>query len=105
MRINNNSIDFQQIAEQMAEATPATTSTKTADPAGPSFADELASFVNEVSAQQDTAEFESQKLAAGQGNVHETALALEKADIEMRLLMKGRNKIIEAYQEISRMPI
>lgn len=104
MRVGNNStIDFQQISEQMAEATPGTA------PAGsssaPSFADELAGFVGEVSAQQDAAELESQKLAAGQGNVHETALALEKADIEMRLLMKGRNKIIEAYQEISRMPI
>ncbi len=98
MRVGSNSIDFQQLAEQISEAKPQ-------QPAAASFADELASFVSEVSAQQDAAEAESQKLAAGQGNVHETALALEKADIEMRLLMKGRNKIIEAYQEISRMPI
>ena len=71
----------------------------------PSFADEIAGFVTEVAQQGQVAELESEQLARGQGNVHETALALEKADVEMRLLMKGRNKIIEAYQEISRMPV
>lgn len=69
------------------------------------FGAEVASFVAQVDAQHTLAEKESVKLAQGGGNVHETALALEKADIEMRLLMKGRNKIIEAYQEISRMPV
>ena len=77
------------------------TSTSTA----PDFGAEMASFIGEVDAQQRMAEQESVKLASGGGNVHETALALEKADIEMRLLMKGRNKILEAYQEISRMPV
>jgi flagellar hook-basal body complex protein FliE len=69
------------------------------------FSAQVTSFIAQVDAQQTLAEKESVKLAAGGGNVHETALALEKADIEMRLLMKGRNKIIEAYQEIARMPV
>jgi len=71
----------------------------------PDFASEIAGFISQVEGQQRVAEQESTKLAAGGGNVHETALALEKADIEMRLLMKGRNKILEAYQEIARMPV
>ncbi|MCC7074063.1 MAG: flagellar hook-basal body complex protein FliE [Deltaproteobacteria bacterium] len=45
------------------------------------------------------------KLAVGEGNVHEAALLLEKADIQMRLLVKARNKVVEAYQEIMRMPV
>ncbi len=45
------------------------------------------------------------KLAVGEGNVHEAALMLEKADIQMRLLVKARNKVVEAYQEIMRMPV
>ena len=80
---------------------PTSTSTSTA----PDFGAEMASFIGEVDAQQRMAEQESVKLASGGGPVHETALALEKADIERRLLMKGRNKILEAYQEISRMPV
>jgi flagellar hook-basal body complex protein FliE len=83
-------------------ATPAP-STSAAEPS--SFASEVLALVSSVSEQQQTAEVESAQLAQGAGNIHETALALEKADVGMRLMMKGRNKIIEAYQEISRMPL
>jgi flagellar hook-basal body complex protein FliE len=54
---------------------------------------------------QVTANTEASKLAAGEGNVHEAALALEKADISMRLLIKSRNKLVEAYQEVMRMQV
>lgn len=37
--------------------------------------------------------------------LHDVALAMEKADVSMRLAMKTRNKIVEAYQEIMRMPV
>ena len=32
--------------------------------------------------------------------IHETMLALSKADIAFRLTMQVRNKVVEAYQEI-----
>lgn len=37
--------------------------------------------------------------------LHDVALALEKADVSMRLMVKARNKVVEAYQEIMRMPV
>jgi flagellar hook-basal body complex protein FliE len=70
-----------------------------------SFSDELGAAIQSVDAQSQAANAESEKLAAGGGNVHETALALEKADVSMRLLLKARNKVVEAYQELSRMPV
>ena len=54
---------------------------------------------------QMAANTETEKLARGEGNLHEVALSLEKADISMRLLVKARNKIVEAYQEMMRMPV
>jgi len=42
-------------------------------------------------------------LLQGKAEVHETMIALQKADISMRLLLAIRNKVIEAYREISRM--
>jgi len=45
-------------------------------------------------------------LIAGESkNLHETMIAMEKADISFRLMMGVRNKIIEAYQEIMRMQV
>jgi flagellar hook-basal body complex protein FliE len=41
--------------------------------------------------------------AQGKGGIHELALALEQADLSLRLLTRVRNRIIEAYKEISRM--
>ena len=37
--------------------------------------------------------------------IHEAIVALEKADISFRAMMQVRNKIMEAYQEIMRMPV
>jgi flagellar hook-basal body complex protein FliE len=70
-----------------------------------SFGDELSAAIHSVDAQSQAANAESEKLAEGGGNIHETALALEKADVSMRLLLKARNKVVEAYQELSRMPV
>jgi len=43
-------------------------------------------------------------LLQGKADIHETMIALQKADISMRLLLTIRNKVIEAYREIMRMP-
>jgi flagellar hook-basal body complex protein FliE len=78
-----------------------------AEPAakGASFAGELGKAIASLDEQQVTADQEAAKLAMGGGNLHETALALEKADIAMRLATKVRNKLVEAYQDVMRMSI
>ena len=72
---------------------------------GPSFADALGEALQSVDDRQVDADREAARLAMGNGNLHETALALEKADIAMRLATKVRNKLVDAYQEIMRMSI
>jgi len=37
------------------------------------------------------------------GDVHTALIAVEKADLSFQLMMQVRNKIVSAYQEISRM--
>ena len=45
-------------------------------------------------------------LARGdQKDIHSTMIAMEKADISFRLMMQVRNKVVAAYQEISRMSV
>jgi flagellar hook-basal body complex protein FliE len=77
-----------------------------AAPAGASsFADALGKAIGKVDGLQNQADAESDELALGGGNLHETALALEKADIALRVLTKVRNKVVEAYQEVMRMGV
>ena len=70
-----------------------------------SFSDELGKALNSVEGLQQTADQKSTELAMGGGNLHETSLALEKADIGLRVLTKVRNKVLDAYQEVMRMSV
>jgi flagellar hook-basal body complex protein FliE len=72
---------------------------------GASFAEALGQALSSTEALQQGADAEVSKLAQGAGNLHETALALEKADVAMRVLTKVRNKVVDAYQEIMRMSV
>lgn len=72
---------------------------------GDGFGQTLKSAIEKVDGMQVEADLEAQKLANGEGNLHETMLALEKADVAMRVAMKVRNKILDAYNEVMRMPV
>ncbi|MBL8916971.1 MAG: flagellar hook-basal body complex protein FliE [Archangium sp.] len=85
--------------ESIGESTEATPAQK-AD-----FSDKLGQAIAKVDAMQVDADQHAQRLGAGEGNLHETMLALEKADVAMRVAMKVRNKILDAYNEVMRMPV
>lgn len=71
---------------------------------GPSFGETLEGFVNEVNDTQVHAEQMSSDFAEGRSNdIHGTMLAMQEADVQLRLLGTVRNRAIEAYREIMRM--
>ena len=74
-------------------------------PGGAAFADALGQALGQVEALQQAGDAQSAAVASGAGNLHEVALALEKADVAMRVAAKVRNKLVEAYQEVMRMPV
>src|SRR5215470_12271911 len=59
--------------------------------------------VNDLTQQADQAI--QQLVGEGKGDLQETIVAMEKADVSFRLMMQIRNKILEAYQEIVRMQV
>jgi flagellar hook-basal body complex protein FliE len=59
--------------------------------------------VNELQQQADQAI--QQLVGEGKGDLQDTMVALEKADVSFRLMMQIRNKVLEAYQEIMRMQV
>ena len=70
-----------------------------------SFGKDLTSAIGELDKMQTDADQQSNLIAQGAGNLHEVAISLEKADVSMRLAMKVRNKIVDAYNEIMRMSV
>ncbi len=69
------------------------------------FGQTLKAAIEKVDAFQTEADVEAQKLGNGEGNLHETMLALEKADVAMKVALKVRNKILDAYNDVMRMPV
>jgi flagellar hook-basal body complex protein FliE len=72
---------------------------------GDGFGQTLKAAIEKVDAMQNDADVEAQKLGNGEGNLHETMLALEKADVAMKVAMKVRNKFLDAYNDVMRMPV
>lgn len=85
---------------------PAEIQAPAAKPSGenPDFAETLHAAVDQVEQLQATAEDKVSELLAGNGlDVHSALIAVEKADLSFQLMMQVRNKIVQAYQQISNM--
>jgi flagellar hook-basal body complex protein FliE len=75
-------------------------------PTHSTFAMLLQDAVEGVNRLQQDAATAVQQYTVGQAEtLHDTMIAVEKADLSLRLLMQVRNKAVEAYQEIMRMQI
>jgi flagellar hook-basal body complex protein FliE len=68
------------------------------------FTETLRSAMDQVEQLQGSADNKVAALLDGNGvDVHSAMIAVEKADLSFQLMMQVRNKIVSAYQEISRM--
>ena len=62
-------------------------------------------ILTEVNGQQYHADTQVHQLLLGKADLHDAMLALEKANLSLRLLVQVRNKLVQAYEELSRMPL
>jgi flagellar hook-basal body complex protein FliE len=68
------------------------------------FSDVLHTAMDDMQQLQGQAETKVAGVLGGNGaDVHSAMIAVEKADLSFQLMMQVRNKIVSAYQEISRM--
>lgn len=73
--------------------------------AGPAFADSLKSMLRAVETAGTQADDAVTQMLAGQGDVHTALIALQHADTTFQLTVQIRNKLVQAYQDVMRMPI
>jgi flagellar hook-basal body complex protein FliE len=70
----------------------------------PGFVDHLkATFATTNVLQHRSANAQIELSTGRNGNIHETLLAMSKANVSFRMLTEVRNKIVSAYQEVMRM--
>jgi len=67
------------------------------------FADVIEQAVKRVNDMEQEADRSVHHLVTGKAGIHETMIALQKADISLRLLLQIRNKAMDAYREVMRM--
>lgn len=75
-------------------------------PAPRPFSEVLKQALQQVNRLQVEAQAQAEALARGEvQDLHTVALAIERAQLAMELTVAVRNKLVEAYQEISRMQV
>lgn len=84
---------------------PAELGTGRARPAdGGKFLETLQQTMDQVQGMQGEAQGKVAELLNGNGaDLHSAMIAVEKADLSFQLMMQVRNKIVAAYQEVSRL--
>jgi flagellar hook-basal body complex protein FliE len=71
-----------------------------------SFTSMITNMIDETQAAQGKADSAVQGLISGQTqDIHQVMLAMEQARLSMLMMVEMRNKVVEAYQELSRMPL
>jgi flagellar hook-basal body complex protein FliE len=75
-------------------------------PGRTSFGDLIGDLVGSVDAKGKVAESEARHLMLGESdNLHRTMIAMQEAGVAFTLLVEVRNKLVESYQELMRMPV
>ncbi len=76
-----------------------------ARPAASGFGDSLAKLIDSVDASGSEANSAVAQMLDGSGDVHDAMIALQRAELTLQLTVQVRNKLVQAYQDIMRMPV
>lgn len=73
---------------------------------GKSFGEVLGGALDDLNRAQLKADGMVKKFLAGEvQDIHQVTIAMEEARLMMQLAVEIRNKVVEAYQEVSRMQV
>ena len=81
-------------------------STRTTGPTiGQGFGESIAKLVGNVDQSSSAANSAIENMLSGTGDVHEAMIALQRAETALQLTVQVRNKLVQAYQDVMRMPV
>lgn len=73
--------------------------------AGGDFSNTLKDLLGKVDESSNAANDAVSKMIDGTGDVHEAMIALQHADVMLQMTVQIRNKLVQAYQDVMRMPV
>jgi flagellar hook-basal body complex protein FliE len=76
-----------------------------AAPDASAFAESLGKLVDHVEETQADANGAVVNMLDGSGEVHDAMIALQRAEMTLQFTLQVRNKLVQAYQDIMRMPV
>jgi flagellar hook-basal body complex protein FliE len=98
--------NVQGIGQQLSTSDLLQGKSKTAKTEGKDFGDVLKETLNEVNELQKEGQKAMSDIATGQvKDLHQAAIAIDKAELSMKMMLEVRNKAINAYKEILRTQI
>lgn len=89
-------------------STPAVASTPGSAPTAKvsgGFGEALARMVDSAEQSQSASNAAVAHMLDGTGDVHDAMIALQRAELTLQLTVQVRNKLVQAYQDIMRMPV
>lgn len=81
-----------------------TTESTTAQPGG--FGKMFEQLISSVDAKESQAQSITRDVLLGKNDqVHQSMIAMQEANVAFQLMVQVRNKVVESYQELMRMPV
>lgn len=103
---NTNGNLINDLRPSIQEQSSSVSSNLNSTPSNMSFLDHLKEGLESVNELQKGADSMAMDLASGKSqNLHETMLAATQAELGFNLTVQIRNRILEAYQEVMRLPV
>lgn len=73
---------------------------------GQSFGNMIGDLVREVDEKGKIAAVETNRLLTGEtDNIHQSMIAMQESGLAFTMLVEVRNKLVQSYQELMRMPV
>ncbi len=69
------------------------------------FTKQLKGAIERVDALQKEADQAIKEFYVGNTSLHDTMIAIEKANLSFQLMLQARNKIVDAYEKIMNTPV
>jgi flagellar hook-basal body complex protein FliE len=73
--------------------------------AGGGFVDSLTKLLESTESASDQANTAVDQMLNREGDVHDAMIALQRAELTLQFTVQVRNKLVQAYQDIMRMPV
>lgn len=71
-----------------------------------SFDNIVGKLVSEVDAKSKTAVQETNKMLLGEtDNIHQSMIAMQEAGVAFNMMVEVRNKLVQSFQELMKMPV